>query len=138
MEETALRRFRILFILLIIWDLAIGVYALFFAGSVQQLVKFVPQSEPLFVRGVGEYWIFASYFQYLGYKDPQKNMVAIHLSVVYRLMAGVVDFVVAFFLLPTPIYFFHYVLVFFGIMDCLIAYLTVHYTKKMGLDCLRI
>lgn len=131
--EKARKWLRTLLLLLVIWDLAIGLYAVFFAGHMQTVIRFAPRPEPLFIRGVGVYWLFAAYFQYLGYRDPEKNLVALHLSVVFRLSAAAIDFAEVFFLLGRPFYSFHYLLLFFVVMNCLIASAIIRFTKKMNL-----
>jgi hypothetical protein len=137
-KEIARKRLRLLLLMLVFWDLGIGVYAVFFAKHFQQLILFTPRSEPLFVRGVGVYWLFAAYLQFLGFKNPEKNLVAVQLSIVFRVSAAVVDFIEAFFLLERPFYFFHYLLIFFVFMNCLIGYLTAHYLRKMRLKWIEI
>lgn len=132
-DEIARKRLRVLLLLLVLWDLGIGMYAVFFAKTLQEFVLFTPQQEPLFIRGVGVYWLFAAYIQFLGFKDPEKYLLAVHLSIIFRLSAAVIDFAEAFFLMARPFYFFHYLLVFFVFMNCLIAYMTIHYLKQMGL-----
>ena len=132
-KENARRRLRVLLAVLALWDLGIGVYAVFLAKHLQQVILFAPQSEPLFIRGVGVYWLFAAYFQFLGFRNPEKNLVAVQLSIIFRLSAAVVDFAEVFFLLERPFYFFHYLLMFFVVMNCLIACLTARLLKKMNL-----
>lgn len=137
-RETARKCLRVLLALLVLWDLGIGVYAVFWAKHFQQIVLFAPQTEPLFIRGVGIYWLFAAYFQFLGFRNPEKNLVAVQLSIIFRLSAAAVDFAEVFFLLERPFYFFHYLLIFFVVMNCLIAYLTVRFLKKMNLKWIEI
>lgn len=137
-KEVARKRLRLLLAMLVLWDLGIGVYAVFCAKHFQQLILFTPQSEPLFIRGVGVYWLFAAYLQFLGFKNPEKNLLAIQLSIIFRLSAAVIDFIEVFFLLEHPFYFFHYLLIFFVFMNCLIVYLTVHYLRKMNLKWIEI
>lgn len=130
---VARKRLRLMLLLLTLWDTIIGVYAVFFAHHLQQVVNFVPQPEPLFIRGVGVYWLFAAYFQFLGYRNPEKNLLAVQLSIVFRLSAAAIDFCEVVFLLGTPVYHFHYLLAFFVVMNCIIAYLTIGFLKKMNL-----
>ena len=137
-NEIARKHLRMLLLMLVFWDLGIGVYAVLFAKHFQQVILFTPQSEPLFVRGVGVYWLFAAYFQFLGFKNPEKNLVAVQLSIVFRLSAAVIDFIEVFFLLDRPFYYFHYLLIFFVFMNCLIVYLTAHYLRKMELKWIEI
>ncbi len=132
-KEIASKYLRLLLIILVLWDLGIGVYAVFFAKHFQEVILFTPQNEPLFIRGVGVYWLFAAYIQFLGFKNPEKNIIAVQLSIIFRLSAAVIDFAEAFFLLAPPFYFFHYLLIFFVFMNCLIAYLTALCLSMMNL-----
>ena len=140
MEEYQIirKRLQLLLLVLVFWDLGIGIYAVFFANHFQELILFTPRSEPLFIRGVGVYWLFAAYFQFLGFRNPEKYLVAIQLSIIFRLSAAFFDFTEVFFLLDSPFYFFHYLLIFFVVMNCLIAYLTVRLLKKMKLKWIEI
>lgn len=132
--QSACRNLRFMLALLVLWDFGIGGYAVGFAEHMQQVIRFVPQPEPLFIRGVGVYWLFAAFFQYLGWRDPRKFLVAVQLSIVFRLSAAVIDCFEALVLLPKPFYFFHWTLLFFVVMNCLIAYLTARWLKGMGLN----
>ena len=71
-KERARKWLRLLLGLLVLWDLGIGIYAIFFAKHFEQFIQFAPRSEPLFIRGVGLYWLFAAYFQFLGFRNPEK------------------------------------------------------------------
>ena len=131
-NEAIRKRLRLLLLMLVFWDMGIGVYAVFFAKHFQQFILFTPQSEPLFIRGVGVYWLFAAYFQFLGFRNPEKYLVAVQLSIIFRLSAAIIDFIEVFFLLGRSFYFFHYLLIFFIFMNCIIVYLTVRFLKKMN------
>ena len=136
MSETdaTVRRLRLLLGGLVFWDFAIGSYAVFFAKHMQELIRFAPQSEPLFIRGVGVYWLFAAYFQFLAFRDPRKNVLAVHLAVVFRISAAVIDVIEVLFLLQRPFYFFHYLLLFFVVMNLVIAFFICRFSGQMGLD----
>jgi len=131
-KEKARKHLRLLLGFLVLWDLILGTWAIFFAGNFQEFAGFTQREEPLFVRGVGLYWLFAAYIQYLGFKNPEKNLLAVQLSIVFRLSAALVDIVEAGILLR-PMYFFNYLLFFFVFMNCLIAYFTASFLKKMNL-----
>lgn len=131
--QTAQRNLRFMLALLVLWDLGIGIYAVGFADHMQHVLMFAERAEPLFMRGVGVYWLFASFFQFLGWRNPRKFLLAIQLSIVFRLSAAVIDTIEALFLLPKPFYFFHWTLLFFVLMNLLIAYLTVRWLRKMEL-----
>ena len=131
--SVATRRLRYLLGALVLWDLGLGLYAVAFAGHFQDLIRFDCRPEPLFIRGVGVYWLFAAYFQLLGLRNPAKFVAAVQLSIVFRLSAAAIDGAEAIFLLPRPFYFFHYLLLFFVAMNCLIAFLTARLLRGMGL-----
>lgn len=131
--QTARRNLRYLLGMLVLWDFGIGVYAVGFADHMQGVVMFAERAEPLFMRGVGMYWLFAAFFQFLGCRDPRKFLLAVQLSIVFRLTAAVIDTFEALVLLPRPFYFFHWTLLFFVLMNIVIAYLTVRWLKKMDL-----
>ena len=137
-KKTARKYLRLLLGALVLWDLGIGVYAVIWAKHFQELVLFAPRAEPLFIRGVGVYWLFAAYLQFLGFRNPEKNVVAVQLSIIFRLSAAVIDFIEAFFLLERPFYFFHYLLMFFVLMNCLIAWLTARCLKRMDLKWIEV
>lgn len=128
----ARKQLRLLMVLLALWDLGIGIYAVGFPKHLQQVVCFAPRAEPLFIRGVGVYWLFAAYMQFLGFRDPTKYLVAVQLAVIFRLSAAVIDSV-EILLLPRPFYLFHYLLMFFVLMNCLIAWLTAGLLRRMSL-----
>ncbi|NIP22559.1 MAG: hypothetical protein GWN67_19970 [Phycisphaerae bacterium] len=132
-KRVARKYLRLLLGALVLWDLGIGIYAVFLAKHFQEFILFTPRVEPLFIRGVGMYWLFAAYLQFLGFRNPEKNVVAVQLSIIFRLSAAVIDFIEAFFLLERPFYFFHYLLMLFVLMNCLIAYLTARCLRKMDL-----
>ena len=67
-----------------------------------------------------------------------KNVVAVQLFIIFRLSAAVIDFTKAFFLLERPFYFFHNLLMFFVLMNCLIAYLTARWLRRMDLKWIEI
>ena len=131
--QTAQRNLRFMLGLLVLWDLGIGIYAVGFADHMQRVLMFAERAEPLFMRGVGVYWLFASFFQFLGWRNPRKFLLAVQLSIVFRLSAAVIDTIEALFLLPKPFYFFHWTLLFFVLMNLLIAYLTIRWLRKMEL-----
>lgn len=130
----AQKRLRLMLLLLAIWDLGIGVYAVVFAGHLQHVVNPVPCAELLFIRGVGMYWLFAAYFQFLGFINPEKYLVAIQLSIIFRLSAAIIDLCEVSFLLGRPFYYLHYLLILFVIMNCIIAYITARYLRRMNLN----
>jgi hypothetical protein len=120
---------------LVFWDLGLGIYAVFFAKHFEAWVQFAPQYEPLFIRGVGMYWLFAAWFQFLGARDPRKYLVAVQLEIVFRSSAILID-TAEIVLLQRPVYFFHYMLGFFVLMNFLIAVSTATLLKRMGLKAI--
>ncbi len=133
--ETQVKAERLLKLLLgtlIFWDFGLGIYAVFFAKHFEAWVEFAPQYEPLFIRGVGMYWLFAAWFQFLGSRNPRKYLVAVQLSIVFRTSAIFIDSA-EIYLLQRPFYFFHYMLAFFVLMNFLIATSAATLLKRMGL-----
>ncbi|MBZ5510994.1 MAG: hypothetical protein LAN70_07460 [Acidobacteriia bacterium] len=124
---------KILLVILVLWDLGLSVCAIGFAPQLDAFIRFPPQPEPLFTRGVGVYWLFAAYIQLLGFLNPRKFVVALQLAIIFRLSAAVIDTVEVVFLLPRPFYFFHYTLLFFVCMNVLIAILLSHFMNRLQL-----
>ena len=118
--------------LLIFWDFGLAIYAVGFPHHFQEWIRFPPQPEPLFVRGVGMYWLFASWFQFLGWRNPRKYLVAIQLATWFRISAACID-TVEIMLVPKPWYFFHSMLLFFVVSNIVIAVVQASLLKKMGL-----
>jgi len=127
------RYLRLLLAVLVVWDVGIGAYALLFPHQVHALIRFPPQPEPLFTRGVGLYWLFAGYIQLLGCLNPRKFVVALQLEIIFRLSAAMIDVAEVTLLLPGPLYYLHYTLVFFAVMDLLIAFAVAGLMQRIGL-----
>ena len=131
-SEKAEKLLKLLLYGLVLWDFGLAVYAVGFAHHFQEWVRFVPQEEPLFVRGVGMYWLFAAWFQFLGARNPRKFVVAVQLATVFRISAACID-TAEVILIPKPWYFFHSMLVFFVVSNIVIAVMQAVLLKKMGL-----
>lgn len=131
-QAKAEKLLKLLLGTLIFWDLGLGIYAVVFAKHFETLVQFTPQYEPLFIRGVGMYWLFAAWFQFLGSRNPRKYLVAVQLSIWFRTSAIFIDSA-EIYLLQRPFYFFHYMLAFFVLMNFLIAVSSATLLKRMGL-----
>ncbi len=132
-EAKTERNLRVLLGMLVLWDLGLAIYAIGFAPQLHSFIRYPPQPEPLFTRGVGVYWLFAAYIQFLGFLNPRKFVVALQLAIIFRLSAAVIDTVEVAFLLPKPFYFFHHTLLFFVFMNLLIAILLSQLMKRLGL-----
>ncbi len=117
---------------LVFWDLGLGIYAVVFAKHFEAFVQFAPQYEPLFIRGVGMYWLFAAWFQFLGSRNPRKYLVAVQLAIWFRTSAIFIDSA-ELYLLQRPWYLFHSMLAFFVLMNFLIAVSAATLLKRMGL-----
>jgi hypothetical protein len=130
--EKAEKLLKLLMGTLIFWDFGLGVYAVFFAKNFETWIRFTPQYEPLFIRGVGMYWLFAAWFQFLGSRNPRKYLVAVQLAIFFRTSAIFIDSA-EIYLLQRPWYFFHSMLAFFILMNFLIAVSEATLLKRMGL-----
>ena len=130
--EKAEKLLKLLLGTLIFWDLGLGIYGVVFAKHFEAFVQFTPQYEPLFIRGVGMYWLFAAWFQFLGSRNPRKFLVAVQLSIWFRISAIFIDSA-ELYLLQRPWYLFHSMLAFFILMNLLIAVSEATLLKKMGL-----
>ena len=130
---TAERRLKIILFLLMLWDFGLAIYAIGFPHHLQAVGRFEPQSEPLWTRGVGVYWGFAGWMQLLGWRDPRRYLAAIQLAIMFRLSAAVIDTVEVTALLPGPWFWFHFLLVFFVVMNLIIAGTLAHLLRRLGL-----
>jgi hypothetical protein len=134
MDSLKAERFlRLLLAVLVVWDVGIGLFTMVFPHQVHALIRFPAEPEPLFTRGVGLYWLFAAYIQFLGLLNPRKFVVAVQLEIMFRLSAAAIDVAEVALLLPRPIYFLHYTLLFFAFMDLLIGFTVARLMQRMGL-----
>jgi hypothetical protein len=131
--ERAERVLRWVLFLLVFWDVGLAIYAIGFPDHLQETGRFEPQTEPLWTRGVGVYWGFAGWMQLLGAANPRRYLVAVQLTIVFRSSAAVIDTFEALVLLPRPMFWFHGLLLFFVVMNVLIAGTTVALLRRMGL-----
>lgn len=127
------RWLRILLGLLVFWDVGLAIYAIGFPHHFENIIHFVPRPEPLFIRGVGVYWLFAGWMQLLGWRNPRQYLTAVQLTIIFRLSAAVIDSCEVIFLLPSPMYFLHYLFIFFIIINIIIAGATITFLRKMDL-----
>ena len=56
--------------------------------------------EPVFIRGVGILWLWASYIQFVAWKDPVKNTMAALFAFIFRILGALLELVEIFYLLP--------------------------------------
>ena len=89
--DSARKKLRILLALLFLSELPVAVYLLFFPYHFQSIFKLPSGPEPFFVREVGNFLIFAAYFQYIAFRNPEKNLQAVQLTIVLRLLAGMLE-----------------------------------------------
>jgi hypothetical protein len=132
-SDRAEKILRGLLFLLVFWDFGLGAFAVLFAHDFEALARFTSSPDPLWARGTGMYWLFAGWFQLLGWRNPRKYLVAVQLSILFRLSAACIDTVEALVLIPKPFYFFHYTLLFFVVMNVIIAGTLITCLKRMNL-----
>lgn len=123
--------------LLVFWDLGLGLFAVFFAGTFESMAGTTSSPDAIWARGTGMYWLLASYFQLLGARAPRKNLSAVSISIVFRLSAIAIDTAEVGFLFPRPPWtLFHSMLVFFIVCNALIAATLLFCLKRMNLPWL--
>lgn len=128
--ETWLR--RLLFVL-VLWDFGLAVYAIGFPHHVLELGRFEPQTEPMWTRGVGLYWAFAGWIQLLAWRSPRRYLLAVQLAILFRWSAAVIDLIEIVWLLPRPMFYFHYLLGFFVVANLAIAFAQARLLTAMNL-----
>jgi hypothetical protein len=131
--ERAEKALRLLLFALVLWDFGLAIFAIGFPHTVLELGRFEPQTEPMWTRGVGLYWGFAGWMQLLGWRSPRRYLSAVQLSIVFRASAAVIDLAEVLWLLPRPMFYFHYLLLFFVVANLVIAYVIARCLKNMGL-----
>ena len=130
--NSARRKLRILLALLFISELPVAMYLLFFPYHFQSVFNLPSGPEPFFVREVGNFLIFAAYFQYIAFRNPEKNLQAVQLTIVLRLLAGMLELWEITMLLSTHDM-FYFALLFFCVTNFLFAGLIGRYLKQMNL-----
>lgn len=132
-SDRAEKWLRWLLLLLVLWDFGLAIYAIGFPHHVLELGRFEPQTEPMWTRGVGLYWGFAGWIQLLAWRSPRRYLVAVQLAIVFRLSAAVIDLIEIVWLLPRPVFYFHYLLAFFVVANLVIAFAEARLLKAMNL-----
>lgn len=135
--NTARRRLRFILALLFLSELPVAIYLLFFPYHFQQIFNFTVGADPFFIREVGNFLVFATYFQYTAFRNPEKNLQAVQFTIVLRVLAGMLEFVEVNFILKSY-NLFYFSLLFFCITNFLFAYLIVRYLKQMNLKWIEI
>ena len=135
--NTARRRLRFILALLFLSELPVAVYLVFFPYHFQRIFNLAVTSEPFFIREVGNFLIFATYFQYVAFRNPEKNLQAVQFTVVLRVLAGMLEFAEVVFILES-FDLFYFALVFFCITNFAFAYLIVRYLRQMNLKWIEI
>lgn len=135
--NRARKRLRIILSLLFLSELPVSLYLLFFPYHFQNIFNFPAGSEPFFIREVGNFLIFATYMQYIAYRNPEKNLLAVQLTIILRLLAGMLEFVEINFIL-TSYNMFSFALLFFCVTNFLFAFLIIRYLKQINLKWIEI
>lgn len=130
--NKARKRLRIALAILFIQEFPFAIYLLFFPYHFQEIINFSEVPIPFFIREVGNFLVFTSYFQIIAFLNPEKNLVAVQLTIVFRVIAGMLELWHVLFILKSY-NLFYYSLLFFFVTNFLFAYLIIHYLKKMSL-----
>jgi len=134
---AARKKLRIVLALLVLSELPVAIFLLFFPHLFVRLYELAPRPEPFFIREVGNFLLFAAYLQYLGFRNPEKHLRAVQLTIVLRVLAGALELVEITLILKTVDLFFGSLL-FFCVANFLFAYLIVRYLRQMELKWLEI
>ena len=135
--HTARRRLRFILALLFLSELPVAIYLLFFPYHFQQTFNLTAGGEPFFIREVGNFLLFATYFQYIAFRNPEKNLLAVQFTFILRVLAGMLEFAEVTFLLKSY-NLFYFSLLFFCITNLFFAYLIVRYLRQMNLKWIEV
>lgn len=135
--NTARRRLRFILALLFLSELPVAIYLLFFPYHFQQVFDLTVGSEPFFIREIGNFLLFATYFQFIAFRNPERNLLAVQFTLVLRVLAGMLEFVEVNFILKSY-NLFYFSLLFFCVSNFLLAYLIIHYLRRMKLKWIEI
>lgn len=116
---------------LVVWDVAFGCYALAHPNAVGPLAENAP-SERVFVRIIGLFWLFMAYVQFVGWRDPLRNLLAVQLAVTLRLPTALLNVVEAAFLFPGPISSVHHHMLIFAGGDLFVWLLGACCLRRLG------
>ncbi len=131
----ARRLLRIFLAVLFISEAPVALYLLCFPYHFQRLLSLPTLGEPFFVREVGNFLVFATLMQYIAFRNPERNLLAVQLTILLRILAGALEFVEIVFILP-PRGLLYFSLVFFCLTNFLLAYLIAWCLTKMRLRLL--
>lgn len=141
------RALRGVFFFLIFYDLAIAIPGLFFPEAMIDFARLNADDvagamyrpghiEPIFLRGLGVLWVLASYVQYLAWRDPERNLVAVNVAIVFRGLGAGLQVIEALLLLPLAGFghpTLYVVLVLFFTGDFILLGTLVALLRKVGL-----
>ena len=130
--NSARRKLRIVLAMLFLSELPVAMYLLFFPYHFQRVFNLPSGPEPFFVREVGNFLIFAAYFQYIAFRNPEKNLQAVQLTIILRLLAGTLELWEITMLL-SAYYMVYFSLLFYCVTNFLFAFLIGRYLKQMNL-----
>ncbi len=110
-DPATLKWLRAVLLFLVVFDLILAVAALLFprwmlaigklnSDAVRGAMYRSGRVEPIFVRGVGVLWLLAAYVQYLAWKEPVRNLVAVTIAIVFRVAGATFELIEVLFLLP--------------------------------------
>ena len=130
--EQAERRLKLLLGLLMFWDTGLGLIALFAPHGFETWVNLTPQDEPMFRRVTGVYLCFGGFYQFLGWRNPRKYVLAVQLIILFRITGAMIEATEASLIRPFGLI-PHALLVFVTVGDLVFAWIKARYLRLMGL-----
>lgn len=85
--------FRIFLFTVAAADLLLGMWLLIWPYHFMTLMRLPIEGEPIFVREGGSYMVFAALLTTLGGADPKGNLATCQATIVYRVLACIVEVV---------------------------------------------
>jgi hypothetical protein len=135
MEEKKaiyLKWLKRILLFLVFFDLGLGIWAIGFPSSVLKAGNLPIPPEPIFVRGVGVFWLLVAYIQFLAWKDPIKRLLALHIAIIFRIAGATFEAIEGIFLLR-PFSQIHFILGIFVVGDVALVIAMIWLLKKLGL-----
>lgn len=130
--EQAEKRLRFLLGVLQFWDLGLGLIALFAPHGFEAWIGLTPQDEPMFRRVTGVYLCFGAFYQFLGWRNPRKYLLAVQLIILFRITGAGIELVSAGLIRPVALI-PHALLIGVAVGDLILAAIKARYLKLMGL-----